>query len=151
MPPKAFKPYGVPPPSDFEDYKDSFELWQRQWTIFLALSTIDTALPQANRRAYKANILLSCLSKPTLQAVCTMGLSNVEMDEPDIIINKHRERCNAGRNCHVWRQQFAQHLQREKESADSWVSDLRDLAQKCEFNADCCNKCQDTRLLGQII
>jgi hypothetical protein len=101
--------------------------------------------------SYKANILLSCLSKPTLQAICTMGLSNIELGYSDIIIDKFRERCNAGRNCHVWRQQFALRIQREKESVDSWVCELRELAQKCEFNTDCCNKCQDTRLLGQII
>ena len=151
MPPKAFIPYGTPPPFDFDEYKDSFELWQRQWSIFMALSTINTSLPQADRSLYTANILLSCLSKPTLRAICSMGLSDIELGDPDIIIGKLRERCHAGRNCHVWRQQFAHRTQREKESADGWVTELRDLAQKCEFHSDCCNNCQDTRLLGQII
>ena len=107
MPPKAFKPYGTPPPFDFDEYKNSFELWQRQLSIFMALSTINTSLPQADRSSYTANILLSCLSKPTMRAICSMGLSDIELDDPDIIIGKLRERCNAGRNCHVWRQQFA--------------------------------------------
>ncbi|KAI9557223.1 hypothetical protein GHT06_017045 [Daphnia sinensis] len=80
-----------------------------------------------------------------------MGLSDIELGDPDIIIGKLRERCNAGRNCHVWRQQFAHRTQREKESADGWITELRDLAQKCEFDSDCCRNCQDKRLLGQII
>ena len=114
MPPETLKPYGTPPSFDFGEYKDSFELWLRQWSIFMALSTINTSLPQADRSLYTANILLSCLSKPTLLAICSMGLSDIELDDPDIIIGKLREHCNAGRNCHVWRQQFAHRTQREK-------------------------------------
>jgi len=30
-----FKPYGKAPPLDLDEYKDSFELWQKKWTIFL--------------------------------------------------------------------------------------------------------------------
>ena len=151
MPPKPFKPYGNPPPLDIDEYKDSFELWLRQWEIFLHLSTINTVLPQTDRPEYTSNILLSCLSKPTLKAVLTMGLGPDELKDPIIIIEKLKERCNAGRNRHVWRQQFAARSQRESESADGWLSDLRDLARKCEFEEDCCAKCQDTRLLGQVV
>jgi hypothetical protein len=58
-----------------------------------------------------------------------MSLSELgELGDPDIIIDKIHERCNTGRNCHVWRQQFAFRIQREKESVDSWVCGLRDLA-----------------------
>ena len=137
MPPKPFKPYGVPPPLDIEELKGSFEIWHQQWNIFLALSTINTALPQHNRPEYIANILLSCLSNATLKAVLTMGLVPTELKDADIIIGKLQERCNAGRNCHVWRQKFSSRVQRDTESADSWLSDLRDLARKCEFEKDC--------------
>ena len=137
MPPKPFKPYGVPPPLDIEELKGSFEIWHQQWNIFLALSTINTALPQHNRPEYIANILLSCLSNATLKVVLTMGLVPAELKDADIIIGKLQERCNAGRNCHVWRQKFSSRVQRDTESADSWLSDLRDLARKCEFEKDC--------------
>lgn len=76
MPPKAFKEYGSPPRFDLDEYKDSFELWHQQWKIFLRLSTIDTVLYDDERPAYKTNILLSCLSKGTLQAVMSMGLTD---------------------------------------------------------------------------
>ena len=79
MPPKAFKPYGSPPRFDLDEYKDSFELWHQQWKIFLALSTIDTVLEKDDRPAYKTNILLSCLSKETLQAVMSMGLTDAQL------------------------------------------------------------------------
>ncbi|XP_032791630.2 uncharacterized protein LOC116928637 [Daphnia magna] len=52
---RPFRPYGTPPPFDMDDYKDSFEIWQAQWKIFLELSTIDTALDAAERPRYKAN------------------------------------------------------------------------------------------------
>jgi hypothetical protein len=29
MPPKPFKPYGVPPPLNIEEFKDSFEIWNQ--------------------------------------------------------------------------------------------------------------------------
>lgn len=40
---RPFKPYGAPPPLDLDEYKDSFELWHKQWEIFLSLSTIGAA------------------------------------------------------------------------------------------------------------
>jgi hypothetical protein len=146
MPPKPFKPYGVPPPLYIEEFKDSFEMWHQQWNIFLALSTINNA---QYKHEYIANILLSCLSNAKLKAVLTMGLVPAELKDADIIIGKLQERCNAGRNCHVWRQKFSSRVQRESESADSWISDLRDLARKCEFEKDCCVACQNTRILGK--
>jgi hypothetical protein len=72
---KAFKPYGSPTRLDLDEFKDSFELWHAQWKIFLALLTIDTVLEVEDHPEYKTNILLSCLSKETLQTVLTMGFA----------------------------------------------------------------------------
>ncbi len=77
----------VPPPRfDSDEFKDKFELWHCQWKIFLALSTIDTVSEKDERTEYKTNILLSCLSKETLQAVLTMGLSDDDLEDHEIII-----------------------------------------------------------------
>jgi hypothetical protein len=73
------------------------------------------------------------------------------MGDHEVVIQKLRERCNAGRNRHVWRQQFALCKQRANEAADNWLCDLRDLARKCEFATDCCANCQPTRILGQVV
>lgn len=89
---------------------------------FPPLSTIYTVLRQADPTAFRTDILLSYLSRATLQAICTMGLSDIPLTDPVFIIAKFEEQCNTGRNSHVWRQQFSLRLQREKESADSWVS-----------------------------
>ncbi|KAI9550940.1 hypothetical protein GHT06_000605 [Daphnia sinensis] len=124
-------PYGSPPRFDLDENKGSFELWHQQWKIFLALSTIDIVLDDDERPAYKTNILISCLSKETLQAVMSMGLTDAEMGNHETVIQKLRERCNAGRNRHVWRQHFALSKQRANEAADNWLCDLRDLARKC--------------------
>jgi hypothetical protein len=115
MPPKAFKPYGSPPRFDLDEYKDSFELWHQQWNIFLALSTIDSVLEDDERPAYKTNNLLSCLSKETLQAVMFVGLTDTQMGDQEVVIQILRERCNAGRNRHIWRQQFALRKKRANE------------------------------------
>ena len=147
----AFKPYGKPPPFDLEEYKDSFELWEKQWEVFLALSTIDSTLAAADRPAYKRNILLSCLSKETLQTLLNMGLTTAEMENVATIIKKLKGRCNAGRNRHVFRRQFALRVQRPGEGIDNWLCDVRDLAKKCSFLDDCCNKCEATRILGQLV
>ena len=66
-----------------------------------------------------------CLSSATLQAVLTMGLSVAEMNDHVEIIKKLKERCNAGRNRHVWRQIFAGKKQLEGQAADDWLCELR--------------------------
>ncbi|EFX84581.1 hypothetical protein DAPPUDRAFT_238988 [Daphnia pulex] len=91
------------------------------------------------------------MTKKTLQAVLSMGLDDDELEDHEVIIQQLRDRCNAGRNRHVWRQQFAMKKQRANESADNWLCELRELASKCEFLKDCCSKCQPTRILGQIV
>lgn len=125
--PKAFKPNGSPPTCDLDDYKDSFELWHQEWKIFLSLSTIPTALDADERLAYKTKILLSCLSKDTLQAVMSMGLTETELENYEVIIQKMRERYNVEWNRHVSRQQFSLSKQRANEAADNWICDFCEL------------------------
>lgn len=67
------------------------------------------------------------------------------------IIKTLKERCNAGRNRHVWRKQFSARVQREHETIDDWLCDLRSISSKCEFGADCCAACEPTRILGQLV
>jgi hypothetical protein len=83
----------------------TLELWHKKWTIFLSLSTIDSALDAADRDLYKVHTLLSCLSTDTLQAVLSMVLTDAQLDDHTVFIGHLRSRCNAGRNHHVWRQQ----------------------------------------------
>lgn len=146
-----FRLYGKEPPFELDEFKDTFELWQKKWEIFLKLSTIDTTLPEAERGEYKANKRLSCLSTTSLQAILTMGLSSRELNNHAIIITKLRERCNAGRNKHVWRQQFSTKKQEDGQAADDWLCELRDIARKCKFVSDCCANCDPTRILGQVV
>ncbi|KZR99362.1 Uncharacterized protein APZ42_004799, partial [Daphnia magna] len=150
-PPKAFKPYGSPPPFDLEAERDSFPVWMERWNIFIALSTIDEVLDAAAQPAYKTNQLKSCLSTATLQAVLSAGLTAVQLADHVDIIDLLRTRCNAGRNRHVWRHQFASCSQFSNQSADNWLCNLRDLSRKCDFNQDCCGNCEPTRILGQVI
>ena len=151
IPPRAFKPYGSPPPFDLEAERDSFAVWEERWKIFLALSTIDEVLDAAARPAYKTNQLKSCLSTTTLQAVLSAGLTAAQLGDHDEIINLLRTRCNAGRNRHVWRHQFAICFQLPNQSADNWLCSLRDISRKCDFGQDCCALCEPTRILGQLI
>ena len=53
-----------------------------------------------------------------------MGLSATDLVDADVIIKKLQEWCNAGQNCHVWRQQFASRVQRDSESVENWLGDL---------------------------
>lgn len=146
-----FKPYGTPPPFDFDDYKDTFDLWHEKWKIFLTLSTINTSVPPGERKSYRATTLKSCLSTTALQAVLSMGLTDAELIDDEAIIKKLREKCNSGRNKHVWRQRFATCKQRANQSIEDWLCELRDLARKSDFASDCCNGCEPTRILGQLI
>ena len=98
---------------------------------------------EQNTKQYK---LLSCLSTTTLQAILSMGLTETQLEDSKEIIKTLRNRCNAGRNYHVWRHWFASSTQRENQ-----LCELRDLARKSEFETDCCARCTPTRILGQIV
>ena len=146
-----FKPYGTPPAFDLDEYKDNFELWKEQWDVYIALSTIDTELPQNDRPAYKANLLKHSLSKSTFQALLRSGLTAAQLLDPNVIIDTLKQRCNSGRNVHVWRQRFQLRVQRPNESLDDWLCDLRDLATKADFATGCCVDSEKARLLQQLI
>jgi hypothetical protein len=81
----------------------------------------------------------------------SMGLTDAQMGDHEVVIQKLSERCNAGRNRHVWRQQFTLSKQLANEAANNWLCDLRDLARKCEIDTYCCANCQPTRILGQVV
>ena len=72
------------------------------------------------------------------------------MDDVTQIIDYLRERCNAGKNKRVWRQQFKSCTQRQGLSIDNWLCELRDLARKCEFET-CCNRCDAEQMLDQFL
>ncbi len=135
---RRFKPYGKTPPFDLDEYKDSFKLWEKHWEVYLALSTIDSVLEANARPAYKKNVLLSCMSNQSLRTLLNKSLTADEMDNHGTIITWLKKRCNAGRNRHVFRRQFALRTQRQGEALDNWLCDLRDLAQKFNFGDDCC-------------
>ena len=108
-------------------------------------------LLQEQRAAYKRNILLSCLSKQSLQTLLNMGLTAAEMNNVEIIIQKLTDRSNSGRNRLVFRRLIVQRVQRQGEWVDNWLCDLGELAQKCNFATDCCKACETTHNFGQVI
>lgn len=71
-----------------------------------------------------------------------LHLTLAPFQDPDTIITALKDRCNAGSNCHVWRQQFSSRVQREKEAISDWQCDLRSISSKCKFGADCCAACR---------
>ena len=123
----GFKPY------DTNEFNYTFDTWERKWNISLSLSTIDSALPEAEGPKYKAQTLLSCPSTIAFQTVLSIGLTAAQLFDSKETINTLRNRCNAGRNSHTWRHKFASSKQRENQPVDDWLCDLRDLAQKSEF------------------
>lgn len=59
-----------------------------------------------------------------------MGRTKVEIEDHKVIIEKLLNRRNAGRNQHVWSQQFAMKKQRANDAAVHWLSKLRERASK---------------------
>jgi hypothetical protein len=57
-----------------------------------------------------------------------MGLTDAQLGNHETVIEKLRERCNAGRNRHVWPQQFALIKQRANEAAENWLCGLYPLS-----------------------
>jgi hypothetical protein len=111
-PVKPFKPHGQAPPFDMEERKDSFDVWETQWKFFIDLSTIKDLVPGPQQPKYMATLLFSCMSPNMLKTVVNAGLGATVMEDVTQIIEYLRERCNAGKNKRVWRQQFKSCTQR---------------------------------------
>jgi hypothetical protein len=105
-PVNSFKPHGQAPPFEMEERKDSFDVWENQWKIFIDLSTIKDLVPGPQQPKYMAALLLSCMSPNTLKTVVNAGLGATAMEDVTQIIEYLRERCNAGKNKRVWRQEL---------------------------------------------
>ena len=150
-PAKAFKPNGQPPSFDMDADKDNFHLFRTRWDLYIRLSTIDEGVAAHAREQYKATLLLSSLAPNTLNAVVNARLGDAAMASSTLILQYLEDRCNAGKNKHVWRQQFSACIQRPNLSVDSWMCELREIARKCEFATGCCHLCEPERILGQII
>ena len=41
--------------------------------------------------------------------------------------------------------------QRENQSVDKWLNEVRIIAHKCEFASDCCSRCGPIRILEKFI
>lgn len=54
-------------------------------------------------------------------------------ENPDDLINKFRELCNPQKNVIVIRHKFNSRIQKKEESAESYITDLRRLANDCDF------------------
>jgi hypothetical protein len=99
-PVKSFEPHGQAPLFDMEERKDSFDVWETQWKIFIDLSTIKDLVPG-------------------LKTVVNAGLGATVMEDVTKIIEYLIERCNAGKNKRIWRQQIKSCTQRQRLSIDN--------------------------------
>ena len=72
------------------------------------------------------------------------------MASSTLIIKYLEDRCNAGKNKRVWRQQFKSCIQRPNVSIDNWMCELQELSRKCKFEA-CCNRCEIEQMLDQFM
>ncbi|EFX62340.1 hypothetical protein DAPPUDRAFT_262513 [Daphnia pulex] len=72
------------------------------------------------------------------------------MEDVTKIIEYLIERCNAGKNKRIWRQQIKSCTQRQRLSIDNWLCKLRHLARKCEFET-CCNRCDVEQILDHFL
>jgi predicted Zn-ribbon and HTH transcriptional regulator len=90
------------------------------------------------------------MSPNTLSTVINARLGDAAIKDSSIIIKYLKDLCNAGKNKHVWRTQFDSCDQRQNQSIDNWLYELRDLSGKCEFEVGC-HLCETERLLGRIV
>ena len=141
---EIFEPYGTPKLKIYLKY--GIFNGRFMWNCRLSPPHFHSPINQSTWRD-----LLSVLSKPTLQFIFNLGLTQARVQSPTEIIDKLREHCSAGRNRHTWRLQFASMKQRENQSVDKWLNEVRIIAHKCEFASDCCSRCGPIRILEKFI
>ena len=72
---KPFRPYGTPPYLDFDVECKKFAIYLARFELFLGMSNIDESMPVHLRAAYKAKVLLSCMSPDKLEDVINAELA----------------------------------------------------------------------------
>ena len=134
----------IPPPKlDFSvDRGDAFRAWKMRWDDFALLSGL-CAQPQPVQMA----VLRSCLSDDTIKVVNNFDLSTAESGDIAAVLRRLESYARGQINEVLQRRLFNLRSQKDGESFDDFLTELRDLSSTCGF----CDACRESLVRDRVV
>ena len=113
----------MPPKLDVTvDRGEAFSLWEQRWSDFSHLSGLAKKEP-----SFQMALLRSCLADDTLKVVLNLQLGDNVKDKPDEVIAALKRHVQGQLNVVIKSTNFNLRDQKEGESLDDFLTDLREL------------------------
>ena len=138
------------PRFDIENERDTFDEWKDSWNSFVIVSGLSDIEDDAYKKEMKYHALIDACSRETIKTIRNLNLPAADKDDSDKVIKALDIFIKGGINDVVWRLRYMNRHQQEGESFDDWLISLREIARKCNFGK-CCDRCENLRLLDQIV
>ena len=110
----------------------TWRVWAQRWKAFAAVSGL-----HAQSDEYQCGMLTSAVDDETLRIIDALPYaSESDRKKPDKIIDLLGKYCLQDENIMFERHRFYQRRQKEGETVEHFITDLRTLARTCDFTED---------------
>ena len=130
---------------------DRFDPDREKWSSYLMRAEFYFDSNNITTDQKKKAALCSTMSPETfalLQNLLTREVTNVSYEEVKAALKQHFEE---KRNFLAARSDFFRTVQQEGQSITDFLAKLRNKAKECEFEKQCCVKCQDNALRKRLV
>ena len=136
-----------PDPLPFEgNIAEQWRKWKQELTLYITAAEKDKKSDMV-----KSSILLTCIGKKGREIYNTFTFDNVDDNMKfNIIIEKFDEYCSPRKNITFQRYKFFTCRQKEGQSFDQFVTELKKLSQDCEFGELCNSLIRDVIIMGLL-
>lgn len=122
---------------------ENFKLFKQNFEIFLLAKG-----KQEVQDEVKVALLLNCMGQEAINVYNTFSLNEAEKKQYQKVIDEFGKYCNPKKNVIYERYMFFSRKQEEGEGIDKFVTDLKKLAESCEFNEQKDSLIRDRIVLG---
>ena len=139
----AFLPRIPPEKLEFStDRGESFRAWKTRWSDYALLSGPSNQPPDI-----RMAVLRSCLSDEALKVVANLELPERQRTDTESVLQGLESYALGQVNCVLQRRTFNLRCQKEGESFDDFLTDLRDLSNSCDF----CGTCRESLIRDRVV
>lgn len=127
-------------PEKFEMTGDTFrkwDLWKRQWKLFELATNFVSLIDDAGKNK-RAAMLVTALGREILELLISLNISDKDMEDPDVIINKLDVHFKPRVNLAYERLIFNRRTQKPDETMEEFINELRRLSKSCDFGCAQC-------------
>ena len=125
---------------------EQWRKWKQELTLYITAAEKDK-----KSDLVKSSILLTCIGKKGREIYNTFTFNNIDDNMKfNLIIEKFDEYCSPRKNITFLRYKFFTCRQKEGQSFDQFVTELKKLSQECEFGELCNSLIRDVIIMGLL-